>query len=50
MVTYKDLTAILGVSRPTLYKMVGRGQLNPRRLGPRRVGFSIKEVKASFGL
>lgn len=50
MLSFKHLTQILGVSKPTLYLLIGRGQLTPRRLGPRRVGFSKKEVQAQFGL
>ncbi len=50
VLTYRDLEAILGVSRKTLYLLIGRGQLTPRHLGPRRVGFSKREVVAQFGL
>lgn len=50
ILTFAHLREILGVSRPTLYKMIARHQLIVRHLGPRRVGFSKAEVKAQFGL
>lgn len=50
VLTYKDLEKVLGVSRKTLYLLIGRGQLTPRHLGPRRIGFSKREVIAQFGL
>lgn len=50
MLTFKHLMEILGVSKPTLYKLIARGQLTPRHLGPHRVGFSKREVQAQFGL
>ena len=48
--TFKEVAEILGVSKPTIYTMIHRGQLTPRRLGATRVGFSKREVVAQFGL
>lgn len=45
MVTMRDVVEFLSVSQSSVRRMVGRGDLIARKLGPRTIRFDVGEVR-----
>lgn len=46
IIRMKDLCKQLSISRSTAYNLIKQGKLKPIQIGPRAVGFEVKEVES----